>query len=207
MGEGMSGKPLVILFAVFVVGAAIASTIVMERARGDAHVNQAGIGVMKVHHAFRKRAEASGGKYPLHVALLWSDAYFRSTLLRDPRQIEGAVWTVAGVDARPYLDERRDDVKEPDRLDRAPLIAAVESVRHEAFYRLGDYWFARLPRATGDGALVFGWTFPDHLGRRSVVFDDGEARRIEAADWPAVWRSDAEARRRHDLPAAAPVAD
>jgi len=191
----MKGKYLVISFAVTFILLAIGTTIARFILDDDLGLNQAGIGLANVQKAAAVWAETQGGEYPQHVALLQANNYFRATLFRDPREPEGTVWEVNGIDARPYMQEiiRQHDQK---RLSRAPLIEAVERDPHgsEAFYRFGDYWFVRLEQPRGHDHLVFGWTLPDEKGRRVIVFDSGDMKRIDRDAWRKVWEADARAR-------------
>lgn len=195
----MSGRLFVILFVSVAVVAVIGATIVTVVNRDKAYLNQAGVGLQKVHKAAAVWAEAHDDHYPAHVALLQPNNYFRMKLFRDPRLPEGTVWTVGGLDARPFLSEQPTPEGEW-LLDRAPLLNAVAEASDEPFYRFGDYRFVRLPRYENRDDLVFGWTLPDEEGRRFIVFDSGRALRIEADQWDDIWTADAAARKDLGLP-------
>jgi len=203
-GNLLLGRGIVIAFFATVLFVGVGAGIVINRYHSDARANQAVFGLQQIHKSARHWAEMNGGTYPDHVALLWSNVYFRPRYFKDPRGFSDTIWEVNGVDARPFMAELRDDVPENERLDRAPLIESVNSARDVLFYRFGDYWFARLPTYTGDRNLIFGWTRPDEEDRRFIVFDDGEALRVDRAQWTAAWSRDAEARARRGMPDARP---
>ena len=191
----MKGKYLVISFAVIFILLAIGTTIARVILDDDLGLNQAGIGLANVQKAAAVWAETHTGEYPDHVALLQANNYFRATLFEDPRKPEETVWHVNDVDARPYMREiiRHHD---QERLDRAPLLEAVatDPARDEPYYRFGDYWFVRLDRPRGRDDLVYGWTLPDEEGRRFIVFDNGDMKRIDADMWGELWQADVRAR-------------
>ena len=133
--------------------------------------------------------------------MLQANNYFRASLLNDPRQASGSIWTVGNLEARPFLEEIRRESNKHSRLDRTPLIEAVAAHSDERFYRFGDYWFVRLDRYRNEPFLIFGWTLADKHGQRFLVFDDGNAMRISKDEWAAAWKNDKEARARLGMPA------
>ena len=191
----MKGKYLVISFTVIFILLAIGTTIARMILDDDLGLNQAGIGLANVQKAATVWAETHDGAYPEHIALLQANNYFRATLFEDPRRPEGTVWHVNGVDARPYMQEiiRHHD---QERIDRTPLLEAVatDPAQDEPYYRFGDYWFVRLDKPRGRDDLIFGWTLPDEEGRRFIVFDNGDMKRIDGAEWVDRWDADAQAR-------------
>ena len=200
----VSGRIFVISFALILIGAAFASTLVMVNNSGQARANQAGIGLEKLWNAASVWALSHDGAYPVHIALLRRSRYFDPKWLDDPRDLPGIVWTVGAIDARPFMDEEV-ALEEPAGgwLDRTPLITAVEDEmawRGSPIYFFGDYWFVQLPRHVKNESLIFGWSQPDDRGRRFVAFDNGEVRRIERGGWAHVWRNDAAARAALGLP-------
>jgi hypothetical protein len=201
----VSGRIFVITFALILVGAAIASTLVMMSNSGKARANQAGIGLEKLWDAASVWAATHDGDYPDHIALLRKSRYFDPKWLDDPRDLPGTQWMVGGVDARPFMDEEVTLETRADRppLDRTPLIEAVEqetAQRESSIYFFGDYWFVQLPKHLKSEFLIFGWSQPDEQGRHFVAFDNGEVRRLESGGWINAWRDDAAARAAHGLP-------
>jgi hypothetical protein len=198
----LKGRLFVIGFVVVFVLAIVGTTIARYMLEDRVGLNQAGIGLGKVQKAAAVWAAGNEGRYPQHIALLQANNYFRATLLIDPRLPEGTVWTVGGFDARRYLEEviLHDDQQ---RLDRTPLLEAVanDPEREAPIYRFGDYFFVRLAKATADPRIIFGWTLPDDEDRRFIVYDDGEPRRVDPAQWGAAWDRDAAARAELGLPA------
>jgi len=195
----VSGRIFVITFALILIGAAIASTLVMIGNSGKARENQAGIGLEKVWDAASVWATTHDGDYPDHIALLRKSRYFDPKWLDDPRDLPGITWTVDNVDARPFMDEEVILEAGADRqpLDRAPLTEAVKqqiAQRGSPIYFFGDYWFVQLPKHLKNEFLIFGWSQPDDQGRHFVAFDNGEVRRIEPDQWQEIWEVDARAR-------------
>ena len=147
-----------------------------------------------IHRSMRYFATDDAGSYPTHAALLIPVNYVTPKILLSPLDSGIAtVWCVGDVD----LDEFDWSLEAIEALD-----AAVESSNLSApYYRLGDFWFARLPEPTNSPNLVAMWTdvLPD--GTRQVVFDSNPLEVIDAANWSAVWKQDAVERRKLGLPA------
>lgn len=188
----------VITFSLILAGAAIASTMVMVSNSGKARANQSGIGLEKLWGGASAYALTHDGEYPDHIALLRKSRYFDPKWLDDPRDLSRSLWTVDGVDARPFMEEEVAlEAPQGGWLDRGPLVEAVgrEFARRSApIYFFGEYWFVHLRKHLKNEDLIFGWSQPDEQGRRFVVFDSGEVRRVESGAWVQVWRNDAVAR-------------
>lgn len=205
-----TGKLIVIVFLAIVLITGIASTLVMIDGAANVRSNQAGIGLGFVWKAAAAWAEEHGGRYPDHMALLLPNNYFRARLLLDPREPGGTVWTVGAgenaVNARPYVEEMRGDkeARGMPLLDRSRLERAVASVADQPTYRFGDYWFIRIPEYHNRSDLIFGWTMPDPDGRRFIVFENGDARKVDAEAWNEAWRQDAAARAELGWPPVSP---
>jgi hypothetical protein len=200
----MNGRIFVITFSLMLVGAALASTLVMMNNAGKARGNQSGIGLERLWDGASAWALTHDGEYPAHISLLRKSRYFEPRWLDDPRELPGTVWTVGGIDARPFMEEEV-TLEEPEAgwLDRAPLINAVETEiaqRQSPIYFFGEYWFVQLEKHRNNEHLIFGWSQPDKQGRRFVAFDNGEVRRLEQGGWVNAWRNDATARAAHGMP-------
>ncbi len=199
----ISGRVFVITFAFILIGAAVGSTLVMMNNSGKARGNQSGSGLVNVGRASSIWATTHDGEYPAHIALLRKGRYFDPKWLDDPRDLPRSVWTVGGVDARPFMEEEVNlanadagaSVSQP--LDRTPLLEAVAreiAARESSIYFFGEYWLVQLPKHVENAAIIFGWSQPDDDGRRFVAFDNGEVRRIEDKEWRTIWDADARAR-------------
>jgi hypothetical protein len=180
------------IFAIVVVLAIITPAFTCGcGGRGGAKALKARSQLQQVHKALLMYAADSGDAYPPHAASLIIDEYFKPDLVADPTALapnirlgsfdlatyDGTAKTVAGLG----LTIAQADV--------SPL-----------YYRLGDFWLARLPRPTGDASIIAGWSAPDKNGVRNIVFDDNHSRATNAAEWPSLWQADAKARAALNLP-------
>lgn len=205
-----TGKLIVIVFLAVVLATGVASTLVMIDGAANVRSNQAGIGLAMVWKAAAVWAEEHEGRYPEHMALLLPNNYFRAKLLLDPREPGGTVWTVGegdlAVDAKPYVEEMRGDkaARGMELLDRGLLERAIASIADRPIYRFGDYWFVRNAMWKNRADLIFGWALPDPDGRRFIVSENGDARKVDAAGWNEAWRRDAAARAELGWPAITP---
>lgn len=169
-----------------------------------ARENQSILGLRTIHEKSLRWAAERGGTYPDHPARLLTWVSVRPLDFRDPREPADSVWTIGEVDV---LSLTLAGKETPDiAADRATLDEAIARMPPASFIRFGDYFFTRLEKPTREARLVFGWTLPGENGRRFVLHDHGDARRIEAAEWAAVWQSDAEARAELGLPVIEPPA-
>lgn len=154
---------------------------------------RAAVQLGQIHRSCVIYAAESGGRYPAHAAALIPENYFSPALLMD-RYVQGCSY-IGTYDVLRY------------DWSREALTAAIQSTDLKApYYRLGDFWWVRLPAPTNNPSIVAGWSQSQgtRRGTRWVIFDDGHYEQVKISRWRKLWRADAEARRKIGLPAVAP---
>lgn len=193
-----AGRIIVYIFAACCIIALAFSIWLGITGRDEARENQSILGLRQIHEKAQRWAREHEGTYPDHIARLLTWTSLSPADFTDPREPHDSVWTIAGVDVTRLPLTSSD----PDRASAArdELTAAIESAGNPPWYRFGDFYFVQLSQPTNDPRIVFGWTIRGEGGRRFIMFDDGNARRIERPEWEIVWEADAAARSAKGLP-------
>jgi hypothetical protein len=140
-------------------------------------------------------AAEHGNAYPDHAATLISSGYITSDefLLPGGKRMNRFFGAV-----------------DLEALDESPPTAAaleltiVAADQTERWYRVGDFYFARLGRPCGDRFIMLAWTAADANGLRWASFEDGHIESLDASQWPLAWQADAQARVAMKFPAIQP---